>query len=221
MRHARDILLGTRFELDLYVNYRPVRLLRRAAVPAEGPRSGRRQLRRLSREHRGRVRQRRRPLQGRAPTTRSRSRRRSTPTKACTGSSSMRSSTRRRNGLTQGLHGGQEQRDDRMGTRCGSGCSGSWPPQYPAVRGDAICTSTRWRMQMVKNPAQFEVIVTNNMFGDIVTDLGAQLQGGLGWRRPAICIRDGRRCSSRSTDRRRSTPGRTSPIRSARFCRRR
>ena len=26
-RHARDILLGTRFELDLYVNYRPVRLL--------------------------------------------------------------------------------------------------------------------------------------------------------------------------------------------------
>ena len=35
-------------------------------------------------------------------------------------------------------------------------------------------------MQMVKNPAQFEVIVTCNMFGDIVTDLGAQLQGGLG-----------------------------------------
>src|SRR5436189_2096849 len=35
-------------------------------------------------------------------------------------------------------------------------------------------------MQMVKNPAQFQVIVTNNMFGDIVTDLGAQLQGGLG-----------------------------------------
>src|SRR5436190_22990864 len=35
-------------------------------------------------------------------------------------------------------------------------------------------------MQMVKNPGQFEVIVTNNMFGDIVTDLGAQLQGGLG-----------------------------------------
>jgi 3-isopropylmalate dehydrogenase len=35
-------------------------------------------------------------------------------------------------------------------------------------------------MQMVKNPAQFQVIVTNNLFGDIVTDLGAQLQGGLG-----------------------------------------
>src|SRR5207249_11336653 len=35
-------------------------------------------------------------------------------------------------------------------------------------------------MQMVKNPAQFDVIVTCNMFGDIITDLGAQLQGGLG-----------------------------------------
>jgi 3-isopropylmalate dehydrogenase len=33
---------------------------------------------------------------------------------------------------------------------------------------------------MIKNPSQFEVIVTCNMFGDIVTDLGAQLQGGLG-----------------------------------------
>jgi len=35
-------------------------------------------------------------------------------------------------------------------------------------------------MQMVKDPGQFEVIVTCNMFGDIVTDLGAMLQGGLG-----------------------------------------
>jgi 3-isopropylmalate dehydrogenase len=35
-------------------------------------------------------------------------------------------------------------------------------------------------MQIVKDPSQFEVIVTCNMFGDIVTDIGAQLQGGLG-----------------------------------------
>lgn len=35
-------------------------------------------------------------------------------------------------------------------------------------------------MQMIKNPAQFDVIVTCNMFGDILTDLGASLQGGLG-----------------------------------------
>jgi len=35
-------------------------------------------------------------------------------------------------------------------------------------------------MQMVRAPESFDVIVTNNMFGDIVTDLGAALQGGLG-----------------------------------------
>ncbi|HMF92815.1 MAG TPA: isocitrate/isopropylmalate family dehydrogenase, partial [Vicinamibacterales bacterium] len=33
---------------------------------------------------------------------------------------------------------------------------------------------------MVQNPEQFDVIVTNNLFGDIITDLGAALQGGLG-----------------------------------------
>jgi 3-isopropylmalate dehydrogenase len=35
-RHARDILLGTRFELDLYVNYRPVRLLHERLCPLKG-----------------------------------------------------------------------------------------------------------------------------------------------------------------------------------------
>ena len=39
---------------------------------------------------------------------------------------------------------------------------------------DALC------MWMVKNPEQFDVIVTDNMFGDIITDLGAILQGGMG-----------------------------------------
>ena len=39
---------------------------------------------------------------------------------------------------------------------------------------DVLC------MQMVRGPRQFDVIVTNNMFGDIITDLGAGLQGGLG-----------------------------------------
>ncbi len=39
---------------------------------------------------------------------------------------------------------------------------------------DAIC------MWMVKNPEWFDVIVTDNMFGDIITDLGAMIQGGMG-----------------------------------------
>jgi 3-isopropylmalate dehydrogenase len=33
---------------------------------------------------------------------------------------------------------------------------------------------------MVKNPEWFDVIVTTNMFGDIITDLGAMIQGGMG-----------------------------------------
>ena len=39
---------------------------------------------------------------------------------------------------------------------------------------DACC------MWMVKNPEWFDVIVTDNMFGDIITDLGAMIQGGMG-----------------------------------------
>src|SRR5512136_2171998 len=45
-------------------------------------------------------------------------------------------------------------------------------PNYAHV--DATC------MWMVKNPEWFDVIVTDNMFGDIITDLGAMIQGGLG-----------------------------------------
>lgn len=50
---------------------------------------------------------------------------------------------------------------------------------YPDIKRDyahvdAIC------MWMVKNPEWFDVIVTDNMFGDIITDLGAMIQGGMG-----------------------------------------
>jgi 3-isopropylmalate dehydrogenase len=50
---------------------------------------------------------------------------------------------------------------------------------YPEIQTqhmyiDALC------MHMVRDPKQFDVIVTNNIFGDIVTDLAAALQGGLG-----------------------------------------
>jgi 3-isopropylmalate dehydrogenase len=52
-------------------------------------------------------------------------------------------------------------------------------PEYPDIETDyahvdAIC------MWMVKNPEWFDVIVTDNMFGDIITDLGAMIQGGMG-----------------------------------------
>ncbi|MBT3615181.1 MAG: 3-isopropylmalate dehydrogenase, partial [Verrucomicrobia bacterium] len=40
-----------------------------------------------------------------------------------------------------------------------------------------VDATTMW---FVKNPEWFDVIVTDNMFGDIITDLGAMLQGGMG-----------------------------------------
>ena len=51
--------------------------------------------------------------------------------------------------------------------------------EYPEIKSDyqhvdACC------MRMVTNPERFDVIVTTNMFGDIITDLGAVLQGGMG-----------------------------------------
>jgi len=40
-----------------------------------------------------------------------------------------------------------------------------------------VDATTMW---MVKNPEWFDVIVTDNLFGDIITDLGAMIQGGMG-----------------------------------------
>jgi 3-isopropylmalate dehydrogenase len=51
--------------------------------------------------------------------------------------------------------------------------------EYPTIAPDYahVDATTMW---MVKNPEWFDVIVTDNMFGDIITDLGAMIQGGLG-----------------------------------------
>ena len=51
--------------------------------------------------------------------------------------------------------------------------------EYPTVRTDYahVDATTMW---MVKNPEWFDVIVTDNLFGDIITDLGAMIQGGMG-----------------------------------------
>ena len=51
--------------------------------------------------------------------------------------------------------------------------------EYPEIEKDhaLVDATTMW---MVKNPEWFDVIVTCNMFGDIITDLGAMFQGGMG-----------------------------------------
>ncbi len=50
---------------------------------------------------------------------------------------------------------------------------------YPDIETDHLYVDAL-AMQLVRKPHLFEVIVTNNMFGDILTDVGAALQGGLG-----------------------------------------
>jgi len=50
---------------------------------------------------------------------------------------------------------------------------------YPDIRRDYAHVDATC-MWMVKNPEWFDVIVTDNMFGDIITDLGAVIQGGMG-----------------------------------------
>ena len=51
--------------------------------------------------------------------------------------------------------------------------------EFPDVKREYahVDATTMW---MVKNPEWFDVIVTGNMFGDIITDLGAMIQGGMG-----------------------------------------
>jgi 3-isopropylmalate dehydrogenase len=51
--------------------------------------------------------------------------------------------------------------------------------EYPDVKTDYAHVDATC-MWMVKNPEWFDVIVTDNLFGDIITDLGAMIQGGLG-----------------------------------------
>jgi len=51
--------------------------------------------------------------------------------------------------------------------------------EYPAIAREHLYIDALM-VHLIKRPESFEVIVTGNMFGDIVTDLGAALQGGLG-----------------------------------------
>jgi 3-isopropylmalate dehydrogenase len=177
MRHARDILLGTRFELDLYVNHRPVKLLHERLCPLKDRRpedvdfvvfrentegvyvnvGGRFK---PGTEDEVAVQEEINTFKGvhrivrhafeYAVAHRLR--------KVCMADKS--------NAMTQGHALWQRVFWDLA-------------KQFPQIEATHLYIDAL-AMQMVKNPAQFEVIVTNNMFGDIVTDLGAQLQGGLG-----------------------------------------
>ena len=91
---------------------------------------------------------------------------------------------------------------------------------YPDIKCDyqhvdACC------MRMVVNPERFDVIVTTNMFGDIITDLGAVLQGGMGLAASGNLNpeRSAPACSSPCTGRPPTSPARGLPTRWPPSCR--
>jgi 3-isopropylmalate dehydrogenase len=176
-RHARDILLGIRFELDLYVNYRPVRLLDERLCPlkARGPRDVDFVVFRENTEglYAG--------VGGRfKPGTED--------------EVAVQEEINTYKGVHRIVRHAFEYAKARGLTRvCMADKSNAmshghalWQrvfhevaPAYPTIEARHLYIDAL-AMFLVKDPSQFQVIVTNNLFGDIITDLGAELQGGLG-----------------------------------------
>jgi 3-isopropylmalate dehydrogenase len=176
-RHARDILLGTRFELDLYVNYRPVRLLDARLCPLKHRTSAdvnfvvfRENTEGLYVGVGGRFKAGtsdevavqeeintykgvHRIIRHAFDFARARGHR-----TVCMADKS--------NAMQQGHALWQ-----RVFRELGS--------EYPDVESRHLYIDAL-AMLLVQDPGQFDVIVTNNLFGDIITDIGGALQGGLG-----------------------------------------
>ena len=74
-------------------------------------------------------------------------------------------------------------------------------------------------MQLVSAPRDFDTILTENMFGDILSDEAAMLTGSIGMLPSASLGDDGPGCSSPCTARRRTSPGRAAPTRWRCSCR--
>ena len=69
-------------------------------------------------------------------------------------------------------------------------------------------------MHLIRRPADFDVIVTGNIFGDILSDAAAMLTGSIGMLPSASLNAESAGCSSRCTARRPISRARTSPTRS-------
>ena len=176
-RHARDILLGTRFELDLYVNYRPVRLLDDRLSPLKD--RGRKDINFVVfREN----------TEGVYVSVGGRFKAGSEDEVAIQEEINTYKGVHRiikhafeyakANGLTKVCMADKSnamQQGHALWQRVFKELSAA----YPGITAthqyiDALA------MFLVKDPGQYQVIVTNNLFGDIVTDIGGALQGGLG-----------------------------------------
>ena len=181
--HAKEILLGMRFKMDLYANVRPVRLLDAALCPLKGvePKDVDFVVIRENTEgvytDAGGVFKQDTPdeiaIQEDINTRKGVERIIRYAFEYCEQHPKLDGSPRRRVLMV-----------DKSNAMTHAG--GLWQRVFKEVSGehpqiatqhmyvDALC------MQMVRDPRPFDVIVTNNMFGDIITDLAAGLQGGLG-----------------------------------------
>jgi 3-isopropylmalate dehydrogenase len=181
--HAKEILLGMRFQMDLYANVRPVRLLDAALCPLKGiePKDIDFVVIRENTEgvytDAGGVFKRGTPdeiaIQEDINTRKGVERIIRYAFEYCERHTKLDGSLRNKvlmcdksNAMTHA--GGLWQRVFKE--------VGGEYPQITAqhIYVDALC------MHLVRDPRLFDVIVTNNMFGDIITDLAAGLQGGLG-----------------------------------------
>jgi 3-isopropylmalate dehydrogenase len=175
-RHARDILLGTRFELDLYVNYRPVRLLDERLCPLKNRTRGDVDFLVIRENTEGMY----VGVGGRF--------------KAGTEDEiAVQEEINTYKGVSRVVRYAFERARSRRGRLCMADKSNAmtdghalWQRvfremkvQYADVQATHLYIDAL-AMFLVQDPSQFDVIVTNNLFGDIITDVGAALQGGLG-----------------------------------------
>ncbi len=177
MTHARDILLGLRFKLDLYVNYRPVKLTDRKLCPLKDKTEADVDFVVFRENTEG-------LYVGMGGIFK-----KGTPDEVA-----IQEDVNTRKGVERIIRYAFEfarakgRRKVTMSDKSNALRFGHdlWlrtfeevGADYPEIEKEHIYVDAL-TMQMVKRPEQFEVIVTCNMFGDIVTDLGAQLQGGMG-----------------------------------------
>jgi 3-isopropylmalate dehydrogenase len=177
MKHAVDILLGMRFQLDLYVNYRPVKLLDDALCPIKGKTTREIDFV-IFREN----------TEGAYVGIGGAFKKGTAEEIAIQEDVSTRKGVERiiRHAFEFAKQNGRKSvcMTDKNNVMRFAG--DLWlrtfeevAREYPAIEHFHMFVDAL-TMQMVRGPEMFDVIVTNNMFGDIITDLGAALQGGLG-----------------------------------------
>jgi 3-isopropylmalate dehydrogenase len=177
MKHAADILLGMRFQLDLYVNYRPVKLLNDRLCPLKDKTRQDVDLV-IFREN----------TEGAYVGMGGHFKKGTSEEIAVQEDISTRKGVERiiRYAFQFAKETGRKSvcmSDKNNVMRFGGDL---WmrtfeevAKEYPGIEHFHMFVDAL-TMQLVRAPEMFDVIVTNNMFGDIVTDLGAALQGGLG-----------------------------------------